>query len=116
MDKVFEELDKIIKPKPSLGFEISNDPATVYDSKLGGMPYFPKNEDYPISSVNGEPLSLLVQINFSSIPNIEGFPKEGILQIFITNYAILIFQIFFIVGIAVKGGNTYGFTRCFRGS
>lgn len=85
MDKVFEELDKIIKPKPSLGFEISNDPATVYDSKLGGIPYFPKNEDYPISSVNGEPLSLLAQINFSSIPNIEGFPKEGILQIFIAN-------------------------------
>lgn len=26
------------------------------------------------------------------------------------------FSDIFIVGIAVKGGNTYGFTRCFRGS
>lgn len=46
MDKIFEELDKVIRPKSSLWFEISNDTATVSDSKLGDMPYFPKNENY----------------------------------------------------------------------
>jgi uncharacterized protein YwqG len=37
---------------------------------------------YP-ESTNGEVMRLLVQLNFNEIPHLEGFPSEGILQIYI---------------------------------
>ena len=57
-------------------FEVPN----IKDSKMYGMPYLPIGEKYPISK-NGKNLNLLIQINLSEI-NLEGYPNEGILQIY----------------------------------
>lgn len=56
---------------------------TVFDNKIGGVPYFPKNMKYPTSTVTKKPLSLLAQLNFDNLPHIDDFPSTGILQIFI---------------------------------
>lgn len=53
-----------------------------WQSKFGGLPYFPKGIDYP-QTAKGEYLSLLAQINFAETPNLEGFPETGILQFYI---------------------------------
>lgn len=58
--------------------------ASVYSSKIGGVPYMPKEYDYPCSK-NGTPLRLLCQLNFAKLPHMEPFPKDGILQIFISD-------------------------------
>ncbi len=58
---------------------------TVWESKFGGEPYFPKGLDYP-KSPEGNPLVLLAQINFSETLLLENFPKEGILQFYIDSY------------------------------
>lgn len=54
-----------------------------WTSKYLGTPYLPKEAQYPCD-INGEPLALLAQINFSEIPEeLEGYPTSGILQFFI---------------------------------
>lgn len=60
-------------------------------SKVGGMGYLPMGETYP-RQVDGNPLALLVQINFSELSNAvdltqlpQPLPDNGILQIYIGN-------------------------------
>ncbi len=58
---------------------------TVFDSKLGGVPYLPKTMEYPTvreGNLAGKPLYLLAQLNFGELPNIPGFPDKGILQFY----------------------------------
>lgn len=64
-----------IKLKPVRG------ETTVFDTKLGGVPYLPKDFEYPRTSA-GDPLKLLVQLNFGRLPHIGDFPEKGILQMF----------------------------------
>ena len=59
--------------------------SSVYSSKLGGTPYFPRTMEYPrvkTGECAGEPLFFLAQLNFADMPHIEGFPEKGILQFF----------------------------------
>ncbi len=56
----------------------------VNESKFLGKPFFPKSKVYPIDS-NGTPMLMAVQINFAEVPPLEGFPKEGILQLFMSS-------------------------------
>ncbi len=81
IDKVYKELPK----RPLLTFSIERGNPGLYDCKLGGIPYFPKDMEYP-KGTEGEykdtPLRLLAQINFEQIPHIPDFPETGILQFF----------------------------------
>ena len=52
-------------------------------SKFLGLPYLPTTESYPIDSF-GSPMLLLAQLNFSEIPELPGYPRQGILQIFVS--------------------------------
>ncbi|MGM3307845.1 YwqG family protein [Anabaena sp. WFMT] len=55
---------------------------TLWQSKFGGLPYFPKHLTYP-TAPDGTPLNLLAQINFAETPNLEDLPEKGILQFYI---------------------------------
>lgn len=54
----------------------------LFDSKFGGLPYWPAGRPYPTDG-NGKPLFLLAQLNFSQIPSLEGYPDKGLLQFFV---------------------------------
>lgn len=56
---------------------------SVFESNVGGNPYWPKSIDYPKDS-NRLPLTLLAQINFNEVPKIKNFPNKGVLQFFIS--------------------------------
>ncbi len=56
--------------------------SSLWQSKIAGFPYLPKDYDYP-KTPEGEDLYLLVQINFAEVPPLDGFPQQGILEIFI---------------------------------
>lgn len=58
-------------------------PTTQWDSKLRGVPYYPKDRPWPLD-VEAKPLVMLVQINFSEMPRLPGYPTEGILQLYIS--------------------------------
>lgn len=60
------------EPANSLGLVVS---------KAGGRGYLPKKMEYP-KNEDGTPLTLLAQINFSEMPNLECFPKTGLLAFY----------------------------------
>ena len=53
----------------------------IMDDKIGGIPYIPVGEEYPVDK-NNNPMVLLIQINLENI-KLENYPQEGILEIFI---------------------------------
>ena len=61
---------------------------TLENSKFGGLPYFPKGMELP-EDANRKPLRLLAQLNFAEIPNLEPYPKEGLLRFFIRTWRLI---------------------------
>src|SRR5205085_10306136 len=55
--------------------------AGLLRSKLGGVPYLPPGGEIP--RMKKTPMMLLAQINFAEQPALEGFPRKGILQLFV---------------------------------
>lgn len=85
LDRVISIARKEVAPKSSVPLKPVRGECTVFDSKLGGTPYFPKNMEYPTvreGNLAGRPLRLLAQLNFGTLPHIDGFPEKGILQFF----------------------------------
>ena len=83
MDNKLQSLIDEIKEKTKkecYKFVASDEKAKITDSKIGGNPYLPVGENYPIGK-KGEPLPLLIQINFEGI-ELKNFPNKGILQLF----------------------------------
>ncbi|MCG7497483.1 DUF1963 domain-containing protein [Vibrio sp. Of7-15] len=79
--KLRSELEKFSLPIIKLQPE-PKDAKTPWSSKFGGKPYWPKEMKYPESDT-GTKLILLAQLNLTELPNLPGFPREGILQFFI---------------------------------
>ncbi len=81
IDKVIE-LYKEKTKKDCYRFEVEKHIAPgIMDDKIGGIPYLPVGEEYPLDKDNN-PMILLVQINLENI-KLENYPQEGILEIFI---------------------------------
>lgn len=76
-----EKLEATVKPYIKIQTQLTQK-ATWWQSKIAGFPYLPKNFDYPKTD-KGEYLYLLAQINFKEIPQLDGFPKQGILQFYL---------------------------------
>ena len=62
---------------------LTNEPCTVYTSKIGGIPYMPIEAEYPLGKTTKEPLYLLAQVNFEEVPPLGDFPRKGMLQFFL---------------------------------
>lgn len=62
------------------GAETDNDMKNRTKTKLGGNPYWPKDDKFPV--YKGHPMMFLAQLNFSELPKLQGFPTSGILQFF----------------------------------
>ncbi|MEZ5855523.1 MAG: DUF1963 domain-containing protein [Hyphomicrobiaceae bacterium] len=68
---------------PVMGAGFDHDAAAVATgSRLGGRPWWPKGDPYPLDQ-DGKPLYLLIQINFDEMPRFSPFPETGLLQLFI---------------------------------
>ena len=89
IEAVLERVNEVLPPQPIFNFRVSSveeGELSVFDSKLGGTPYFPKDMAYPRGKSGdyaGKPLALLAQLNFEELPQIPDFPAKGILQFFI---------------------------------
>ena len=83
---LLKRVDEKCPPKPRVLLKpVRAENISVFDSKLGGVPYLPKEMEYPKvleGSSAGKPLRLLAQLNFEKLPRLEGFPEKGILQFF----------------------------------
>lgn len=85
--------------RPAVLLSFREEKTALYQSKIGGEPYFPY--DYPIDFFyvpfpntvrytpwpkhpeTGKELMLLLQINFEEMPPLPSFPRKGILQLFV---------------------------------
>lgn len=85
-EEIIGKIDKVLPPRPVVKLNPKRSENTgVFESKMGGVPYMPKNYEYPKDKSEGhegEPLRLLAQLNFEKLPHIESFPEKGILQFF----------------------------------
>ena len=100
-DEMLEEILKIFNTKTEKDcfnmIPVDEEP-DLMDNKIGGIPYFPENEIYPMDK-SGNPMFFLFQVNLDEI-DLKGFPKEGILEVFVgedcceeyDNYQIKIFD------------------------
>ncbi|MDE6030449.1 MAG: DUF1963 domain-containing protein, partial [Oscillospiraceae bacterium] len=83
---LLKRVDEKCPPKPRLPLKpVRAENISVFDSKLGGVPYLPRTMEYPKvldGEFAGKPLKLLAQLNFEKLPRLEGFPEKGILQFF----------------------------------
>lgn len=71
--------------RPVCRLQFSREPFGITDSHLGGVPYLPRDGAYPMGD-DGQPLWLCAQINFAQMPPMDGFPKDGILQLFLSDW------------------------------
>ncbi len=81
-------LNRTLQPAVPFRLDDAHDRPHIGQSKIGGNPYLPLNADYP-RNANGEPLTLLAQVNFAEMPPLPNFPSSGLLQFFIdgTDYS-----------------------------
>ena len=86
INEICKKIDEKFPPKPVVKLEPNRaENLSVFESKLGGVPYMPLNFEYPKGKsgiFEGRPLRLLAQLNFEKLPHIENFPQKGILQFF----------------------------------
>lgn len=71
--------------KEILSLRITDETAGLLESKVGGAYYVPLGSEAPTNQ-SGKPLYLLAQLNFSELPPLADFPKQGLLQFFIDGY------------------------------
>lgn len=57
-------------------------PQKLWQSRFGGVPYLPLDNDFP-TSTDGEHLFFLAQVNLAEAPHLPPFPAQGILQFYI---------------------------------
>ena len=75
------EVYKVKTQKECYRVEYVKEEPDILDNKIGGKPYLPVGVEYP-KDKNGEYMPLLLQVNLKDI-DWEGYPKNGILEIFI---------------------------------
>ncbi|MFM2563695.1 YwqG family protein [Bacillus sp. GX] len=68
-------LEESVKPYINVSGTLAE--TTLFESKFGGYPYLPIDQEHPKDS-NGQPMMLLAQLNFEEIPHVEYMPQEGI--------------------------------------
>ena len=84
-DKLDDILETVRKESETdaVFIETGTNETNLFSSKLGGLPYWPADKEYPVD-YKGDKLVLLAQINLSDI-SIDKLPSEGLLQFFVAN-------------------------------
>ena len=83
-NEIIEIMEKYGK-KRSIAMDFKEGETELTDSKLSGVPYLPKDSQWPLDKKTGEKLVFMLQVNFSEVPKMENYPESGIMQIFIAN-------------------------------
>ena len=83
-EAILQKLEEYTKTEV-IRFELEEEEAGIFDSKIGGAYYVAKDRKPPVDEETNRPMYLLAQVNFGEIPRIEPFPEKGLLQIFISS-------------------------------
>ncbi len=69
--------------EPAIRFTLEPGEPGLCGSKTGGTPYLPHETPWPLDG-EGQPMELLAQIDCAALQELQDFPKNGILQFFIS--------------------------------
>lgn len=47
LNKIIKNMAKVLPPVPTVKFSLEKVETGLFDNKIGGKPYFPKNMEYP---------------------------------------------------------------------
>ncbi|MEY3195138.1 MAG: hypothetical protein RIQ78_1235 [Bacteroidota bacterium] len=83
MEPFREKLSQTVKPFVRVKSNPSRE-TKRWESKVGGVPYFPMDAVWPCAP-DGKELFFLAQINFAEIPALAPFPTRGIVQFFVND-------------------------------
>ncbi|MGM9535550.1 MAG: YwqG family protein, partial [Intestinibacter sp.] len=79
--EILKEVEKDTSKKVAY-VNLKKQKTDLMDSKLGGIPYLPKNKELPVDK-EGRQLKLLAQINLQDLQGMKELPSEGLLQFFV---------------------------------
>lgn len=85
-DDILPLIEKELPPLECVKLRFTAQKCSLWQSKAGGTPYYPKGMGWPEGSgetESGRTLRFLAQLNFGELPHTDGFPRKGILQFFI---------------------------------
>lgn len=68
--------------EPVIRFTLERGEPGIFESKVGGTPYLPRNMAWPLDS-KGMGMELLAQVDCAALAGLPDFPHEGMLQFFI---------------------------------
>jgi len=68
---------------PILHIDLTDTKTSIFESKIGGIPYLPKDEEIPLGK-NGRQMKLLAQFNCKDFEPLKDYPHSGILQFWLT--------------------------------
>ena len=68
--------------KDTCKIEFNSAYVSILDDKIGGIPYLPVGEEYPVDN-DGNKMGLFMQVNLENV-QLESFPQKGVLEIFIS--------------------------------
>lgn len=71
--------------KPAVWIDLKPVEDNRWISKVGGLPYLPETSKWPVNVTSNAPLQFLAQINFAEVPETPGYPREGMLQFFVSD-------------------------------
>jgi uncharacterized protein YwqG len=76
---------RLVYPDPSYykNYHVDRSTLEIHSSKFLGKPYWPTAMDYPRRTSDGQPMTMVAQINFSEVPPLGDFPRSGLLQLFV---------------------------------
>ncbi len=83
MDKLEKVIEEFVNrtQKECMKIKIIEGVPEILDDKLGGKAYLPVGEEYPLDE-SGNPMFLVAQFNLKNV-DLEGWPKSGIVEIFV---------------------------------
>lgn len=68
--------------RPVVRFTLEDGEPDIFASKVGGTPYLPHGEAWPLDR-DSHPMDLLAQVDCSALAGLPDFPQEGLLQFFL---------------------------------
>ena len=73
--------DKVFEKAPCMKFTLTDTKPSVFESKVGGVGYVPRDGEVPVGE-GGAKMQFLAQVNCADL-DLEDFPKSGLLQFWI---------------------------------
>ena len=79
--KVLDDIRKNTM-KPLLRLKLTKKPVSLFESKVGGLPYLPNKEAVPFDA-NGCPLRMVAQIDCKELSYLPDYPQTGLMQFWV---------------------------------